>query len=118
MTKISCFLQLNKNSLNPFKRSEMILNYNGKMIDEVNRTEGDLQTTEDDQQTTEDDRGMTEDDQNLQTNKASLNQFECSEMMNYKGMIDGGSSSAVCRSSSIVCRSSSVVCRSPSILLT
>ena len=59
----------------------MILNYNGKMIDEVNRTEGDLQTTEDDQQTTEDDRGMTEDDQNLQTNKASLNQFECSEMM-------------------------------------
>ena len=84
------------------------------MIDEVNRTEGDLQTTEDEQQTTEDDRGMTEDDQNLQTNKASLNQFECSEMMNYKGMIDEGSSSAVCRSSSIVCRSSSVVCRSSS----
>ena len=48
MTKISCFLQLNKDSLNPFKRSEMILNYKGKMVDEVNRTEGDLQTTEDD----------------------------------------------------------------------
>jgi len=28
----------------------MILNYKGKMIDEVNRTEGDLQTTEDDLQ--------------------------------------------------------------------
>ena len=55
----------------------MILNYKGKMIDEVNRTEGDLQTTEDDLQTTEDDQGMTEDDQNvhLQTNKASLNPF-------------------------------------------
>ena len=54
----------------------MILNYEGKMIDEVNRMEGDLQTTEDD-------RVMTEDDQNfhLQTNKASLNPFECSEMM-------------------------------------
>ena len=55
MTKISCFLQLNKDSLNPFKRSEMILNYKGKMVDEVNRTEGDLQTTKDDLQTTEDD---------------------------------------------------------------
>ena len=66
-----CFLQINKDSLNPFKRSEMILNYKGKMLDEVNRTEGDLQTTEDD-------RGMTVDDQNLQTNKASLNLFECS----------------------------------------
>ena len=45
--------------------------------------EGDLQTTEDDLQTTEDDRVMIEDDQNfhLQTNKASLNPFECSEMM-------------------------------------
>ena len=68
----------------------MILNYKGKMIDEVNRTEGELQTTEDDlqtmeddQQTTEDDQGMIEDDHNfhLQTNKAILNPFECSEMM-------------------------------------
>ena len=61
----------------------MILNYKGKMIDEVNRTEGDLQTTEDDQQTTEYDHGMTENDKNfhLQTNKASLNPFECSKMM-------------------------------------
>ena len=33
----------------------MILNYKRKMIDEVNKTEGDLQTTEDDLQTTEDD---------------------------------------------------------------
>ena len=50
----------------------MIMNYKGKMLDEVNRTEGDLQTTEDDLLTTEDDRGMMEDDQNvhLQTNKA------------------------------------------------
>ena len=57
----------------------MILNYKGKMIDEVNRTEGELETTEDDLQTTEDDRVMTEDDQNfhLQTNKAILNPFEC-----------------------------------------
>ena len=48
----------------------MILNYKGKMIDEVNRTEGELETTEDDLQTTEDDRVMTEDDQkfHLQTN--------------------------------------------------
>ena len=86
-----CFLQINKNtSLSPFKYSEMILNYEGKMIDEVNRMEGDLQTTEDylqttedDLQTTEDDEGMMEDDQNfhLQTNKAILNPFECSEMM-------------------------------------
>ena len=61
----------------------MILNYEEKMIDEVNRTGGDLQTTEDDLQTTEDYPGMTEDDQNvhLQTNKASLNPFECSEVM-------------------------------------
>ena len=83
MTKICCFLQINKDSLNPFKCSEMILNYKGKMIDEVNRTEGELETTEDDLQTTEDDRVMTEDDQNfhLQTNKAILNPFECSEMM-------------------------------------
>ena len=36
----------------------MILNYEEKMIDEVNRTGGDLQTTEDDLQTTEDDRVM------------------------------------------------------------
>ena len=56
----------------------MILNYKGKMIDEVNRTEGELQTTEDDLQTIEDDRVMMEDYQNLQTNKASLNLFECS----------------------------------------
>ena len=40
----------------------MILNYKGKMIDEVNRTEGDLQTTEDDLQTTEDDLQTKEDD--------------------------------------------------------
>ena len=53
MTKFFCFLQINKDSLNPFKYSEMILNYEGKMIDEVNRMEGDLQTTEDDLQTTE-----------------------------------------------------------------
>ena len=33
----------------------MILNYKRKMIDEVNKTEGDLQTIEDDLQTTEDD---------------------------------------------------------------
>ena len=61
----------------------MILNYEGKMMDEVNRMEGDLQTTEDDLQTTEDHQGMTEDDQNfhLQTNKASLNPFESSEVM-------------------------------------
>ena len=59
----------------------MTLNYNVKMIDEVNRTKGDLQTTDDDPQTTEDDlqtmeddRVMMEDYQNfyLQTNKASL----------------------------------------------
>ena len=48
-----CFLQINQDSLNPFKYSEMILNYEGKMIDEVNRMEGDLQTTEDDLQTTD-----------------------------------------------------------------
>ena len=61
----------------------MILNYKGKMIDEVNRTEGELQTTEDYLQTMEDDRVMMEDYQKfyLQTNKASLNPFECSEMM-------------------------------------
>ena len=35
------------------------------MIDEVNRTEGDLQTTEDDLQTKEDDLDITEDDQHL-----------------------------------------------------
>ena len=55
MEEICCFLQINKNILNPFKCSEMILNYEEKMIDEVNRTGGDLQTTEDDLQTTEDD---------------------------------------------------------------
>ena len=61
----------------------MILNYKGKMIDEGFRTKGDLKTTEDDLQTTEDDQGMIEDDHNfhLQTNKAILNPFECSEMM-------------------------------------
>ena len=68
----------------------MILNYEGKMIDEVNRTKGDLLTTEDDLQTMEYDRGMTEDDRgmmendkkfHLQTNKAILNPFERSEMM-------------------------------------
>ncbi len=69
--------------MNPFKCSEMILYYKGKMIDEVNRTKGDLQTTEDDIQTTEDDQGMIEDDHNfhLQTNKVILNPLECSEMM-------------------------------------
>ena len=78
-----CFLQINKDSLNPFKCSEIILNYKGKMIDEVNRTEGDLQTTEDDLQTREDDQGMIEDDHDfhLQTNKAIHYPFECSEMM-------------------------------------
>ena len=50
-----CFLQINKDRLNPFKCSEMILNYKGKMIDQVNKMEGDLQTTEDDLQTTKDD---------------------------------------------------------------
>ena len=66
----------------------MILNYKGKMIYEVNtnRTEGEVQTTEDDLQTMEDDRVMMEDYQNLQTNKASLNPFECFEMM---GTIEG-----------------------------
>ena len=61
----------------------MILNYKGKMIDEGIRTKGDLKTTEDDLQTTEDDQGMIENDHNfhLQTNKAILNPFECSEMM-------------------------------------
>ena len=68
----------------------MILNYEEKMIDEVNRTGGDLQTTEDDLQTTEYDQGMMEDDRgmmdndkkfHLQTSKASLNPFECYEMM-------------------------------------
>ena len=44
------------------KCSEMILNYKGKMIDEVNRTKGDLQTIEDDLQTTEDDLQTKEDD--------------------------------------------------------
>ena len=45
----------------------MILNYKVKMkvIDVVNRTEGDLQTTEDDLQTTEDDQDVLKDDQNL-----------------------------------------------------
>ena len=62
------FLSINKDWLNPFKCSETIgnyegwwyrlqriLNYKGKMVDVVNRTEGDLQTTKDDLQTTEDD---------------------------------------------------------------
>ena len=40
----------------------MILNYKWKMIDEVNRTEGDLQTTEDDLQTMEDDLQTRVDD--------------------------------------------------------
>ena len=48
MTKICCFLQINKDSLNPFKYPEMIKNYERKMIDDVKRMEGDdLQTTED-----------------------------------------------------------------------
>ena len=46
---------MNKNSLSQFKCTEMILNYKGKMIDEVDRMEGDLLTTEDDLQTTEED---------------------------------------------------------------
>ena len=70
MTKIFCFPQINKDSLHPFKCYEMILNYKGKMIDEVNRTESDLQTTEDDLQTTEDDLQTTEDD--LQTMEDDL----------------------------------------------
>ena len=37
----------------------MILIFKGKMIEEVNRMEGYLQTTEDDLQTTEDDWVMT-----------------------------------------------------------
>ncbi len=59
-------------SLHPFKCYEMILNYKGKMIDEVDRTEVDLQTkltkevdlqtTEDDLQTMEDDLQTAEDD--------------------------------------------------------
>ena len=43
----------------------MILNYEEKMIDEVNRTGGDLQTTEDDLQTKEDDLDITEISQTL-----------------------------------------------------
>ena len=50
-----CFLQIKKDSLNPFKYSEMILNYEMKMIDEIYRMDGDLQTTEHDLRTTEDD---------------------------------------------------------------
>ena len=52
-----CFLQFLQfvSSLNPFKLSEMILNYEGWMMDEVNRMEGDLQTTEHNLQTKEDD---------------------------------------------------------------
>ena len=53
-----------------FKCSEMIGNYNGKMLDEVSGLEDDLQpleddlqTTEDDLQTNEDDLDITEDDQ-------------------------------------------------------
>ena len=57
-----CFLQINKDRLNPFKCSEMILNYEEKMIDDVNRMEGDLHTTEDNLQTTEDNLQTTEDD--------------------------------------------------------
>ena len=37
-------LEMNKNSLSQFKCTEMILNYKGKMIDEVDMMEGDLQT--------------------------------------------------------------------------
>ena len=37
-------LEMNKNSLSQFKCTEMILNYKGKMIDEVVMMEGDLQT--------------------------------------------------------------------------
>ena len=55
--------------MNPFKCSEMILNYKGKMINGVNRPEGELQTTDDDLQTMEDDRVMMEDYQkNLSSN--------------------------------------------------
>ena len=35
-------LEMNKNSLSQFKCTEMILNYKGKMIDEVDMMEGDL----------------------------------------------------------------------------
>ena len=62
VSRLDYILQrINKDSLNPFKYSEMILNYEGKMIDEVNRMEDDLQTTEDDLQTTEDDLDILED---------------------------------------------------------
>ena len=38
--------------LNPFKCSEMIGNYKGKMLDEVSRSEDDLQPLKDNLQTT------------------------------------------------------------------
>ena len=72
MTKICCFLQINKDSLYRFKCSEMIGNHKSKMLDEVSRLEDDiqhleddLQTTEDDLKTKEDDLDITEDGQNL-----------------------------------------------------
>ena len=42
MAKICGFLQINEISLNSFTCYEMILNYKGKMIDEVNRTDRPL----------------------------------------------------------------------------
>ena len=63
--KICPFLYINKGRLNPFKCSEMIGNYKGKMLDEVSRLEDDLQPLEDDLQTTEDDLQTQEDDLNI-----------------------------------------------------
>ena len=65
MTKICYFLSINQGRLNPFKCSEMIGYYKGKMLDEVSSMEDDLQTLEDDLQTQEDDLDITEDDQNF-----------------------------------------------------
>ena len=58
--------------MNPFKCSEMIGNYKGKMLDVVSRLGDDqqhledyLQTTEDDLQTKEDDLDIMKDGQTL-----------------------------------------------------
>ena len=83
--------------LNPFKCSEMLGNYKGKMLDEVSRLEDDIQPLEDDLQTTEDDLQTKEDDLDitemticyfLSINKDQdwLNLFKCSETIgNYEG---------------------------------
>ena len=68
-----CYFLINQGRLNPFKFSEMIGNYKGKMLDEFSRLEDDLQqpleddlqTTEDDTQTNKDDLDIMEDDQRL-----------------------------------------------------